>query len=97
MTDRDLQIIARDAGQFIEAFRTVFDDDWTHTRSCLTDSGMIPQGRTFLRPGLDNEGETNAEMSNWSARADLLDAYRDLSDTLTRLGLHPDQLDPPDC
>ncbi len=97
MNDRDLQIISRDAGNFIEAFRTVFDEDWYHTRTCLNDPVMIPEGRTFLKPGLDNVGETNEELSNWSARAALLDAYRDLSDTLTRLGCHPDQLDPPSC
>lgn len=97
MSDGDLKIIARDAGHLIEAFRRVFDEDWHYTRRCLTDSMMIPEGRTFLHPGLDNEGEINAEMANWEARAGLLDAYRDLSDTLTRLGLHPDQHDSPDC
>jgi len=95
MSDRDLQILARDAAQFVDSFRHVFDFDWHYTKRCLCDDIMIPENRTFLQPGLDNLGELNAEQANWTARAGLLDAYRDLSETLTRLGVHPDQLDPP--
>lgn len=94
--EQTIHVIARDASQFLAAFRHVFDTDWHYTKDCIESGLMIPEGKTFLRPGLDNIGQKNDEMSNWASRAALLDAYRDLSETLTRFGFHPDQLDEPD-
>jgi len=92
---QDFDILARDAGEFLSAFRTVFDEDWYYTKSCLTDLTMIPEGKTFLHPGLDNEEPRNQEDANWCNRRCLLDKFRSLSETLRRLQLHPDQLEGP--
>ena len=85
--------LARDAGDFLAAFRAVFDEDWYHTQSCIRSEYMIPQGRTFLNPGLGNDEPLNEEDSDWCRRAWILNAYRSLDETLRRLKRHPDQLE----
>ena len=97
----DIQVITRDASDFLRAFRTVFHDDWTHTKAMLQGfDSSLKDNATFINLGVGNttsdpDGYT-AESANWCNRGSLLDAYRQLSETLIRLGAHPDQLEPAD-
>ena len=97
----ELHVIARDASDFLRAFRLVFHEDWTHTKSMLQGFDHSTEGNaTFINLGVGNtyhdpDGYT-PESANWSNRGGLLDAYRQLSETLTRFGAHPDQLEPAD-
>jgi hypothetical protein len=97
MTDRaSFETLARDAGDFLTAFVAVFDQDWCHTQACIRSEFMIPEGRTFLHPGLGNDEPNSAEGSDWCRREWLLDTCRNLDETLRRLQRHPDQLKEPD-
>ena len=59
--------------RFLSLFKLVFDDDWTYTECCLEDANRSRQIRgTFLYPQVD------LEHSNWSNRAELLNAYHQL-------------------
>ncbi|MHB8122929.1 MAG: toll/interleukin-1 receptor domain-containing protein [Desulfuromonadaceae bacterium] len=60
---------------FLLSFRLVFEDDWEHTKSSLTDDWMpifIYENGTFLNPRVTDES------NNWSNRGGLLDSYRSL-------------------
>lgn len=94
--ESSFETLARDAGNFLTAFEAVFDQDWYHTQACIRSEFMIPEGRTFLHPGLGNEEPNSPEDSNWCRRAWILDAFRNLDETLRRLQRHPDQLEEPD-
>lgn len=62
--------------EFIQAFRWVFEQDWTYTEEILTDKDMIhyyiSASGNFLNPDCDDES------NNWANRGHLLAAYRKL-------------------
>lgn len=62
---------------FVEAFETVFDEDWDHTRVSLgadtAEMGFIAPTGTFLKPGVEDES------NNWGNRGYLLSMYRRLA------------------
>lgn len=71
-------------------FEWVFEHDWTHTKSCLAhaDRFIDPQD-SFLVPAQFDEA------SNWTNRAALLEAYRQLAEAMLRQGLRPRLTDDP--
>jgi len=75
--------------RFIQAFETVFEDDWHHTKSCIQDDFFIPDTGTFITPGVPSE----QEHSDWANRGGILNAYRDVAKRLKEHGWHPDQCD----
>ncbi len=97
---KELQVIARDASDFVRAFRVVFHEDWHHTKAMLQGNELATADKaTFINLGVGNTEEDGdgytRESANWCNRGLLLDAYRQLSETLTRFGAHPDQLEQP--
>lgn len=80
--------LEKTAARFLGAFEHVFGHDWEHTKDCLRSDLHVERGHTFVNPGKFDED------ANWCSRAGLLEAYRDLAETLMRRGAHPDQFDP---
>jgi hypothetical protein len=68
------------AAEFVMYFELVFDNDWDHTKSMIQE----PKGRyiegTFANPGVADEE------NNWSNRARILEAYRNLKALLVARG-----------
>lgn len=63
---------------FLNWFEVVFDRDWDHSDSALSDewrSLNILPGATFLKPGMPEKSESN----NWAHRGGLLHSYRQLT------------------
>lgn len=66
---------------FLDWFEVVFDRDWDHSESMLSDDSrkhFIAPGGTFLHPDLPRHLECN----NWAHRGGLLDAYRELTNLI---------------
>lgn len=60
---------------FMILFDIVFDIDWEHTKMCLEESrSFIGSNGTFISPRVKDEE------SNWANRAQLLKAYRELTE-----------------
>lgn len=69
---------------FLLSFENVFDIDWEHTKSMITEDteGMyIAETGSFIRPMCGNES------NNWHNRGSLLSAYRSLVKEGERLGI----------
>jgi len=97
----ELPAIARDASDFLRVFRLVFHEDWTHTKAMLQGGDLsTADNATFINLGVGNTTEDadgyTPESANWCNRGHLLDAYRQLSETLIRCGVHPSQLETDD-
>lgn len=73
--DYDINKFEKLVAEFIGTTIGIFDWDWSHTKSCLSDimiDSFISDNGDFLSPNVDDEG------SNWANRVGYLESFRRL-------------------